>query len=399
MRTGYAMAPQPTLPPPAPLGGKEPKTNLLELRGLTKAFGATTVLQGIDLDVRRGEFLTFLGPSGCGKTTTLRIIGGFETPDSGDVLIDGRSVAGLPPYRRPVHTVFQHYALFPHYDIFENVAFALRIQRLGEDEISRRVREALAIVKLPGFERRRVDQLSGGQQQRIALARALVGQPKLLLLDEPLGALDLKLRKEMQLELKRIQRGLGITFIYVTHDQEEAMTMSDRIAVFNRGRIEQLAGPKELYGRPATSFVADFIGSANLLKARLVRHPAPGAAELLIEGELKAVVPCGAARWPEGAELTVMVRPERLRLKPAEAATADPEKTLAFPAILRESVFLGASHQFFVEPFRSGPSLVAVMVEAPEGLAAGRVRVEADLDDVLILDAGRTPAAEPALKN
>ena len=360
---------------------------LLELKGVVKSFGDARILHGIDLEVKKGEFLTFLGPSGCGKTTTLRIIGGFESPDSGEVLIEGQKVTPLPPYRRPVHTVFQHYALFPHLSIFENVAFSLRLRKLAESDIRKKVREALDIVKLPGFETRKVDQLSGGQQQRIALARALVGQPKLLLLDEPLGALDLKLRKEMQLELKRIQKSLGITFIYVTHDQEEAMTMSDRIAVFNRGRIEQLAGPEELYGRPSSGFVADFVGSANLLEARLLGRPSTGQAEILIENELKAVVPFDKEA-PAGSALTVMVRPERLRLKPEGSRASGKAGVLEFPARLREMVFLGASCQFFLEPFKSGRPVIATDAEAPEGVAAGRpVVVEADLDDLLIVEA------------
>ena len=243
---------------------------LLRLEGLVKSFGSVVVLNGIDLAIDRAEFLTFLGPSGCGKTTTLRIIAGFEQPDAGRLLLQGKDMAGLPPYKRDIHTVFQHYALFPHYNVFENVAFGLRIGRIPEAEITTRVREALSLVKLSGFEPRRTTSLSGGQMQRIALARALVGRPAMLLLDEPLGALDLKLRKEMQLELKGMQRKLGITFVYVTHDQEEAMTMSDRIAVFNRGVIEQLGTPEEIYERPRTAFVADFIGAANVLEASLL---------------------------------------------------------------------------------------------------------------------------------
>src|SRR5581483_4953583 len=236
---------------------------LLELKGISKSFGSQQVLKGISLQVQPGEFLTFLGPSGCGKTTTLRIIGGFEEPDSGRVVLKGRDVTRWPAHRRDVHTVFQHYALFPHLDVFENVAFSLRLKGAGAEDIRGRVQQSLALVKLSGFESRRVSQLSGGQQQRVALARALVGGPNLLLLDEPLGALDVKLRKQMQLELKSIQKETGIAFVYVTHDQEEALTLSDRIAVFNAGEIVQLGEPRAIYEDPQTSFVADFIGSAN----------------------------------------------------------------------------------------------------------------------------------------
>src|SRR5438067_8006010 len=223
----------------------------------------------LSLDIEEGEFFSMLGPSGCGKTTTLRMIGGFEEPSSGTVYLGGRDVTDLPAYRRDVNTVFQSYALFPHLNVFENVAFGLRRKRVDKTEVDRRVRESLALVDLPGFERRKPAQLSGGQQQRIALARALVNRPKLLLLDEPLGALDLKLRKQMQLELKRIQNEVGITFLYVTHDQEEAMTMSNRIAVMRHGRIEQIGAPEDVYEHPRTEFVAGFLGASNLLDGQL----------------------------------------------------------------------------------------------------------------------------------
>jgi spermidine/putrescine transport system ATP-binding protein len=238
----------------------------VELRGATKRFDGVVAVDSLDLSVYRGEFLSLLGPSGCGKTTTLRLIAGFERPDEGEVLIEGRDVAELPPYKRPVNTVFQSYALFPHLSIVDNVAYGLK--QLGVRKRARRAtaRELLDRVRLPGIEARKPRQLSGGQQQRVALARALAKEPRVLLLDEPLGALDLKLRKEMQVFLKRLQREFGTTFIYVTHDQEEALAMSDRVAVMNAGRIEQLAAPREIYDSPATPFVADFIGETNFIR-------------------------------------------------------------------------------------------------------------------------------------
>jgi ABC-type Fe3+/spermidine/putrescine transport system ATPase subunit len=238
----------------------------VELVGVTKRFGAVAAVDAVDLQVHPGEFLSLLGPSGCGKTTTLRLIAGFERPDEGEVRIGGRDVSGLPAYRRNVNTVFQSYALFPHLNVRDNVSYGLKQRGLGRKERRARAAEMLELVRLSGFETRKPRQLSGGQQQRVALARALVMQPEVLLLDEPLGALDLKVRKELQIELKRIQEGVGITFVYVTHDQEEALAMSDRVAVMNAGRIEQLGMPGEIYDRPATPFVARFIGDTNFVR-------------------------------------------------------------------------------------------------------------------------------------
>ena len=241
--------------------------NIIEIKDLHKSFSGTEVVKGIDLQVRAGEFLTLLGPSGCGKTTTLRMIAGFEEADSGSISIDGQDVTALPPYKRAVNTVFQNYALFPLMNVYDNVAYGLTVKKLPKAEIREKVAQVLKTVQLEGFEKRKVSQMSGGQKQRVAIARALVNSPKVLLLDEPLGALDFKLRKQMQLELKRLQRQLGITFIYVTHDQEEAMTMSDRIAVMRAGEIQQIDVPAAIYGAPATRFVADFIGESNILEA------------------------------------------------------------------------------------------------------------------------------------
>jgi putative spermidine/putrescine transport system ATP-binding protein len=238
----------------------------VHLVGVSKRYGDLVAVDTLDLEVRRGEFFTLLGPSGSGKTTTLRMIAGFEEPDTGRVELAGKDVTGLPPYDRSVNTVFQDYALFPHMTVGENVAYGLRVKRVGREERRRRASEALATVRLAGFEQRKPNQLSGGQQQRVALARAIVNEPKVLLLDEPLGALDLKLREQMQVELNTIQEQVGITFIYVTHDQEEALTMSDRIAVFNDGRIEQVGAPTEIYERPDNAFVAGFVGVSNLLE-------------------------------------------------------------------------------------------------------------------------------------
>ncbi len=242
----------------------------VRLQGVTKRFGDFTAVDAMDLDIERGEFFTLLGPSGCGKTTTLRMVAGFEDPTEGVVLLDGDDVTGLPAFKRPTNTVFQSYALFPHLSVERNVAFGLQRQGIGKDEVKRRVAEELERVGLTREAARRPRQLSGGQQQRVALARALVNRPAVLLLDEPLGALDLKLRKQLQIELKRIQRDVGITFVYVTHDQEEALTMSDRIAVMNRGVIEQVEGPEEVYERPRTTFVAGFIGVSNLMPGQVV---------------------------------------------------------------------------------------------------------------------------------
>ena len=238
---------------------------IVELKNITKSFDAEPVLKGIDLDIYDNEFLTLLGPSGCGKTTLLRLIGGFDTPDEGDVLFLGQRINDLPPHKRPVNTVFQKYALFPHLNVYENVAFPLREQKVDKEEIDRRVREMLCLVALTGFENRSVTRLSGGQQQRVAIARALIAHPRVLLLDEPLGALDLKLRKDMQVELKKIQKQTGITFIFVTHDQEEALSMSDTVVVMSEGKIHQIGTPVDIYNEPQNAFVADFIGESNIL--------------------------------------------------------------------------------------------------------------------------------------
>jgi spermidine/putrescine transport system ATP-binding protein len=284
----------------------------IELREIYKFFGQTPAVDGISLEVRQSEFLTLLGPSGCGKTTTLRMIGGFELPSAGEIVIEGEVMGDRPPYRRPVNTVFQNYALFPHMTVAQNVSYGLEMAGVGKAERARRVEDALAMVRLPHVEGRKPAELSGGQQQRVALARALVNRPAVLLLDEPLGALDLKLRKAMQLELKQLNREVGATFVYVTHDQEEALTMSDRIAVMSEGRILQLGTPGEIYERPRTRFVADFIGQTNFLEVDVVGWDgATVEVDLPGSGRLRARMPDGIE---PGGRMTLAVRPEKISL-------------------------------------------------------------------------------------
>ncbi|EGT3615386.1 ABC transporter ATP-binding protein [Clostridium perfringens] len=244
--------------------------NIIELKGITKSYGKDTILDNLSLNIKKNEFLTLLGPSGCGKTTTLKIIAGFETADSGQVVFENNIINDIPPYERQLNTVFQKYALFPHMNVYENIAFGLKLKKLPKDVIDQKVKEMLKLVALEGYEKRDIEALSGGQQQRVAIARALVNEPKVLLLDEPLGALDMKLRKGMQIELKRIQQKLGITFIFVTHDQEEALTMSDTIVVMNKGEIQQMGSPEDIYNEPANSFVAKFIGESNIVDGTML---------------------------------------------------------------------------------------------------------------------------------
>jgi spermidine/putrescine transport system ATP-binding protein len=312
---------------------------------VSKAFGEVLAVDHIDLEVVDGEFFSLLGPSGCGKTTTLRMIGGFEEPTSGRIELQGEDVTWLPPYRRNVNTVFQSYALFPHLTIQENVAFGLRRRNVKADEVRQRVKQALALVQLSGFEGRKPGQISGGQAQRVALARALINRPGVLLLDEPLGALDLKLRKQMQVELKRIQQEVGITFIYVTHDQEEAMTMSDRIAVMNRGRYEQLGEPEALYEHPTTRFVAGFLGVSNLLPATL-----EGTADDFAVLRLPDGSPVRAPRAlidGQSGLVALGVRPEKIRLHARDADVAQGANHL--DGVIRDASYLGVSTQYIVE--------------------------------------------------
>jgi spermidine/putrescine transport system ATP-binding protein len=321
-------------------------TAAVELAGVTKRFGAFTAVDDLHLTVAQGEFFSLLGPSGCGKTTTLRLIAGFEQPTEGGIRLDGEDVARVPPYRRNVNTVFQSYALFDHLDVHENVAFGLRRQKVGKAEITQRVGEALELVSLADRARSRPDELSGGQRQRVALARALVNRPSVLLLDEPLGALDLQLRKQMQIELKRIQREVGITFVYVTHDQEEALAMSDRIAVMSDGVVQQLGAPEEVYEQPAKAFVAGFIGISNLLPATVEDGGVRLSTGLLVP----APIPDGIA---PGTAVQLSVRPEKLWVDELEEGMASVEGVIA------ERVYLGTTTQLIVE-LAPGSRLVAL---------------------------------------
>lgn len=284
---------------------------LLELKNIKKGFGETDVLNGITLSIEKGEFITFLGASGCGKTTTLRIIAGLEEPDSGTVFLDGKDVTSIPPNQRDVNTVFQNYALFPHLNVEANVGYGLKIKRVPKAEIKKKVTEILELVQLTGYEKRMPSELSGGQKQRVAIARALVNSPKLLLLDEPLGALDLKLRRTMQIELKRLQKKLGITFLYITHDQEEAINMSDRIVVMKDGRFEQIGTPDEIYNHPKTSYVADFVGNANVISG-VVQKVTETEAQVLIENQMMYAEPIVGIR--EGMKVNLAVRRENLKV-------------------------------------------------------------------------------------
>ncbi|HJZ35627.1 MAG TPA: ABC transporter ATP-binding protein [Solirubrobacterales bacterium] len=329
---------EPTTLPAGPAAGGSPS---VALRNVTKRFDDFTAVDDLSLELGQGEFFTLLGPSGCGKTTTLRMIAGFERPTSGEIAIEGEDVAALPAHKRPTNTVFQSYALFPHLSVEKNVAFGLKRKRVGKDEIAERVATELKRVGLAREAGRRPSQLSGGMQQRVALARALVNLPKVLLLDEPLGALDLKLRKGLQVELKRIQREVGITFVYVTHDQEEALTMSDRIAVMNRGHVEQVSVPEEVYDRPTTTFVAGFIGVSNLMPATI---PAPGRVKLDSGPEIEADT--GDLRPGEGC--AAVVRPEKLKVTTAGDGEVIADHEPRVEGIVESSLYLGTSTQIAV---------------------------------------------------
>ena len=376
----------PQVTEPAPISASRPaaRDNAdasdpdVEIADVTKRFGEVVAVDRMNLRIQHGEFYSLLGPSGCGKTTTLRMIAGFEQPTEGEIFLAGQPIAGVPPFRRNVNTVFQHYALFPHMNVAQNVGYGLRQRKVDKAEEARRVGEALELVRLGGYGMRRVWEMSGGQQQRVALARALVNRPTVLLLDEPLGALDLKLRKEMQLELKALQREVGITFVYVTHDQEEALTMSDTIVVMRDGRIQQQGGPTELYERPVNRFVAAFIGSSNFIPGTVVGS-ADGSGRVSVRSEhgltLDGYLTDRSASAPAGTAVIVSVRPERIAVLPAGAASTESDSNPAgwteLPGIIQQGTYLGEQTEYRVETQAVGELIVRRQNAAGAGAALG----------------------------
>ena len=320
--------------------------NIIEIKNVSKTYGDNTVLKNLSLNIRKNEFLTLLGPSGCGKTTTLKILAGFESGDSGKVLFNGEDISNLPPYKRQLNTVFQKYALFPHMNVYENIAFGLKIKKVSKNEIDKKVSEMLKLVALECFEKRAIDSLSGGQQQRVAIARALVNEPKVLLLDEPLGALDLKLRKEMQSELKRIQQRLGITFIFVTHDQEEALTMSDTIVVMNKGVIQQMGSPEDIYNEPANAFVADFIGESNIVDGIMLE-------DLKVEF-CDHVFTCVDKGFNTNEAVDVVIRPEDIEItSPENGMITGKVNSVKFKGVHYEIEVLEHEHKWIVHNIKN----------------------------------------------
>jgi len=360
------------------MGGGEVK-----LVDLVKRFADVTAVAGINLEMQPGEFFSLLGPSGCGKTTTLRLIAGFERPDEGQILLDDADMAQVPPHKRNVNTVFQNYALFPHLNVFDNVAFGLRYKDVGKQEIKQKVSDSLALVRLEGMHKRRPSQLSGGQQQRVALARALILNPAVLLLDEPLGALDAKLRKALQIELKALQEEVGITFIYVTHDQEEALTMSDRLAVMSNGRVEQVGTPNEVYEEPRTTYVADFLGVSNLMDARAEGPDGDGRCKVRL-GDFHLLA--GQGESDALGEARIVIRPERVGLE-AQGATGENR----VPGMVERVVYVGSILQVIVH-LAPGQTLQAWIQNQGEGVPYGQgtpVTVHLPVDALRVLiDAG-----------
>ena len=346
--------------------------HIINIEHLSKSFGDKKVLDDINLYINKGEFITFLGPSGCGKTTLLRMIAGFLNPDEGKILMDGKDLAGVPPHKRPLNTVFQRYALFPHLDVYDNIAFGLKLAKVPQDEIDSRVRKILKLVAMSDYEDRDVTTLSGGQQQRIAIARALVNRPKVLLLDEPLSALDLKMRKDMQIELKEMHQKLGITFIYVTHDQEEALTLSDTIVVMNEGKIQQIGTPKDIYNEPVNCFVADFIGESNILKGRMIRDYRVAF--------IKHEFDCVDSGFGEDVTVDVVVRPEDIYF------TTDPAKC-QFKAKVNSCTFKGVHYEMWVDT-DTGYELMIQDYDPYE--VGSEVMLYIDPDDIQVMKKERT---------
>ena len=345
---------------------------IIEISHLDKSFDGKKVLSDINLYIRKGEFLTLLGPSGCGKTTLLRMIAGFLNPDEGSILLDGKDLTGMPPYKRPLNTVFQRYALFPHLDVYDNIAFGLKLQKVPQEEIDARIRKVLKLVAMSDYEDRDVETLSGGQQQRIAIARAIVNRPKVLLLDEPLAALDLKMRKDMQIELKEMHRKLGITFIYVTHDQEEALTLSDTIVVMNEGKIQQIGTPKDIYNEPVNAFVADFIGESNILAGTMIKDRRVSF--------IKHDFDCVDEGFGENVPVDVVVRPEDIYF------TQDPAKC-QFRAKVNSCTFKGVHYEMWVDT-DSGYELVIQDYDPYE--VGTEVMLYIDPDDIQVMKKERT---------
>ncbi|MGZ6544080.1 MAG: ABC transporter ATP-binding protein [Actinomycetota bacterium] len=365
----------------------------VRLDRVSKLFGDAAAVDDLSLDIQEGEFFSMLGPSGCGKTTTLRMIGGFEEPTYGTVYLGGRDVTTLPPYKRDVNTVFQSYALFPHLNVYENIAFGLRRKKVDKGDIDKRVRDAMTLVDLIGFESRKPPQMSGGQQQRVALARALVNHPKVLLLDEPLGALDMKLRKQMQLELKAIQQEVGITFIYVTHDQEEAMTMSDRLAVMRHGKIDQIGPPEAVYETPATEFVAGFLGASNMLDGE-VKESNNGRTTIALS--TGGTVTTNTSGVPAGiSAVRVGVRPEKITIVPDDGNAPADRNTVT--GLLRMSTYIGVNYQYKVEGPGGHELTVYVQNLGGEGsqpVPGQRVRLEWLPEHTFVVEPSATPISE-----
>ena len=356
----------------------EEKDIIIRLDHISKSFGDKKVLDDISLYIKRGEFVTLLGPSGCGKTTTLRLIAGFGKPDEGRVLMEGKDISDVPPYQRKLNTVFQRYALFPHLDVYDNVAFGLKLQKVPETEIEKRVKKVLKLVSMSDYEDRDVESLSGGQQQRVAIARALINQPKILLLDEPLAALDLKMRKDMQIELKEMHKKLGITFIYVTHDQEEALTLSDTIVVMNEGKIQQIGTPTDIYNEPVNCFVADFIGESNILKGRMMRDRRVAF--------IKHEFDCVDEGFGEDVKVDVVVRPEDIYF------TTDPAKC-QFKAKVNSCTFKGVHYEMWVDTDTGYELMIQDYDPYPVG---SEVMLYIDPDDIQVMRKEREANTYPA---